>query len=129
MANTNQPNSGNRDDSSQRTGAGTPNQGQPARTGQDNAIKASASQRDEGSRVFGSATEPKAGQSRDGGNADTMRYLDAITENVGKLRAAISASSRDGASRSDERQGDQRRSSSEDNEAVREPNRDSKGAL
>ena len=127
--NTNQPNPGNRDDASRNTGAGVSNQGQPARSGQEHGAKASAStQRDEGTRNFGSATEPTVGAARDGGNAAAMRYLDAITENLGKLRTAIGAASRDGSNRTDERKSDDRRPSTDD-AAVREPNRDPKATL
>ena len=98
-ANTNQPNRGNAGDAS-RTGApGTGTQGQQQQGKQTQGAQAHG--RDEGTR-FGAGQD--ASQDRKGGQ-DTARFLDAIEENVNKLRSAMSGSGRSGGS--EERQGRQ----------------------
>jgi hypothetical protein len=101
--NANQPNAGTRD------------QAQPARAGQDQAAKTNTNtpRRDEGSRSFGSATEATPGQHRDAaGTPALMRYLDGIEENVRQVRAALGASEQ-GSNRPADRQDGDRRSPNE----------------
>lgn len=92
-----------RDDASTRPGgpSGSTNPSTPT-VGAKPASNAGS--RDEGTRSF--RTNPEAGassQGRDAGSAETLRLLDSIEENLGKLRSALGASSRQGSNKPSDR--------------------------
>lgn len=95
-----QPIKGNRDETTPRAGdASQPLQHSGAKPSQ------SATGRDEGNRSFRSSPESDVrGQDRDASTSETMRCLDAIEENVAKVRKSLSLSSRDGTNRATEQQ-------------------------
>jgi hypothetical protein len=117
---TNNPATNHKDDRTQRTGANTP-QVLAGRPGEDPTVRpeVTTGPRDEGTRIFPTASEsdgPREG--RDKSN-DVMRFVDAIQENVSRMRKALRASGPAAAGDAMERKSSERNPSAETE--VREP--------